>query len=60
MTLLVLTQPDLLHKLFSNERLLVGGFLARCLAADSRMEIQDESEESLPEPDPALPSQTRL
>ena len=52
--ILVLTQPDLLHKLFSNERLLVGGFLARCLAVDSRMEIQDETEESLPDPDPVI------
>jgi hypothetical protein len=52
--ILVLTQPDLLHKLFSSERLLVGGFLARCLAVDSRMEIQDETEESLPEPDPDI------
>jgi hypothetical protein len=40
--MLVLTQPDLLYKLFSNERLLVGGFLARTLAADSKMQIQDE------------------
>jgi hypothetical protein len=53
-SMLVLTQPDLLYKLFANERLLVGGFLARCLAVDSRMEIQDETEESLPDPDPAI------
>jgi hypothetical protein len=52
--MLLLTQPDLLHRLFGNERLLVGGFLARCLAADSRMQIQDETEESLPEPDPDI------
>jgi replicative DNA helicase len=37
-TLLLLVQPDLLQKAFSNQRLLVGGFLARCLAADSKME----------------------
>jgi hypothetical protein len=49
--MLVLTQPDLLYKLFSNERLLVGGFLARTLAADSKMQIQDETEESEPDPD---------
>ena len=52
--MLVLTQPDLLYRLFNNERLLMGGFLARCLAADSRMEIQDETEESLPDPDPEI------
>jgi hypothetical protein len=55
--MLVLTQPDLLHRLFCNERLLMGGFLARCLAADSMMEIQDETEESLPEPDQVIMSQ---
>jgi hypothetical protein len=58
--MLVLTQPDLLHKLFSNERLLVGGFLARCLAVDSRMEIQDETEESQPDCDPVIMAQWNM
>lgn len=53
-SMLVLTQPDLLYRLFCNERLLAGGFLARCLAVDSKMEIQDETEETLPDPDPAI------
>jgi hypothetical protein len=39
---------------FSNERLLVGGFLARCLCADSRMQIQYEDESTLPEVDPGI------
>jgi Protein of unknown function (DUF3987) len=52
--MLVLTQPDLLHKLFGTERLLVGGFLARTLAADSKMQIQDETDESEAEPDSVI------
>jgi hypothetical protein len=47
-------QPDLLQKAFSNERLLVGGFLARCLAADSKMEAQYEDENTMPEPNPDI------
>jgi replicative DNA helicase len=50
-SLLLLVQPDLLRKAFGNERLLVGGFLARCLAADAGMEIQYEDENTIPEPD---------
>jgi hypothetical protein len=46
--MLVLTQPDLLYRAFNNERLLIGGFLARCLAADSQLEVQYEDETSLP------------
>ena len=53
-TMLLLVQPDLLQKAFGNERLLVGGFLARCLAADSKMELQYEDEKTLPEVDPAI------
>ena len=53
-TMLLLVQPDLLQKAFSNERLLVGGFLARCLAADSKMELQYEDEKTLPEVDPGI------
>jgi hypothetical protein len=45
-TMLLLVQPDLLQKAFSNERLLVGGLLARCLAADSKMEVQYEDEKN--------------
>jgi hypothetical protein len=45
--LLLLVQPDLLRMAFSNERLLIGGFLARCLAADPRMEILYEDENTL-------------
>ena len=39
---------------FSNERLLVGGFLARCLSADSKMKIQYEDEATMPEVDPNI------
>jgi hypothetical protein len=53
-TLLLLVQPDLLYKAFDNERLWVGGFLARCLAADSRMEAQYEDETTLAEADPEI------
>jgi hypothetical protein len=38
MSLLWLTQPDLLTQLFQNTRLLVGGFLARCLCFDSKIQ----------------------
>jgi hypothetical protein len=55
--MLVLTQPDLLYKLFGNQRLLVGGFLARTLAADSKMQILDETEESEPDPDSDIMTQ---
>jgi hypothetical protein len=37
MSLLWLTQPDLLYGLYQKERLLVGGFLARCLPFDSKI-----------------------
>lgn len=53
-TLLLLVQPDLLRMAFSHERLLVGGFLARCLAADSRIKILYEDETTLPEVDPVV------
>jgi replicative DNA helicase len=43
-TLLLLVQPDLLTKAFQNERLLLGGFLARCLCADTQLEMQEEKE----------------
>jgi hypothetical protein len=33
---------------------LIGGFLARCLCADSRLEVQYEDEKTLPEADPAI------
>jgi hypothetical protein len=49
-TMLLLTQPDLLYRAFGNERLLVGGFLARCLAADSRLEVQYEQDSENPMP----------
>jgi hypothetical protein len=56
-SLLLLVQPDLLRKAFGNERLLVGGFLARCLASDAGMEIQYEDENSLPEADETIMKQ---
>ena len=35
--LLLLVQPDILRRVFKNERLTIGGFLARCLCADSKL-----------------------
>jgi len=49
-TLLLMVQPDLLNKAFADERLRVGGFLARCFFLDSRMRVQYEDEQSLPAP----------
>jgi hypothetical protein len=53
-TLGMAVQPDLLYRAYSNERLRVGGFLARCLAVDSRMQVQFEDEETVYSIDPAL------
>jgi hypothetical protein len=53
-TLLLMVQPDLLNKAFADERLRVGGFLARCFFFDSRMEVQYEDEHSLPVPAAAV------
>jgi hypothetical protein len=50
-TLMLMLQPDLMNKAFADERLRVGGFLARCLFFDSRMQIQYEDEHSLAPPD---------
>jgi hypothetical protein len=44
--LLLLVQPDILRKAFEDERLLIGGFLARCLAADTRLKMLPETDES--------------
>jgi uncharacterized protein DUF3987 len=43
-SLLLIAQPDIFKKAFRNERLLVGGFLCRCLTADSKMVLQYEEE----------------
>ena len=45
-TLLLLVQPDLLAMAYSNVRLLLGGFLARCFSADTKLDVQEETEES--------------
>ena len=42
--LLLLVQPDILTRAFSNTRLVIGGFLARCLCADTKLEVQYEDE----------------
>src|SRR5258708_20843483 len=52
--MLLLVEPGLLEKATSNERLLVGGLLARCLMADSKMELQYEDEKALHEVDPEI------
>ena len=53
-SLLLLVQPDLLRMAFGNERLLVGGLLARCLCADARMQILYEDESTALEVDPLI------
>ena len=53
-TLEMAVQPDLIYRAYSNERLLVGGFLARCLAVDTQMEVQFEDEETCYSIDPEL------
>jgi hypothetical protein len=52
--MLLLVQPDILERAFSNERLLVGGLLARCLSADTKMMVHYESEENLAPPGKAI------
>jgi Protein of unknown function (DUF3987) len=44
--LLLIVQPDILKMAFSNPRLLIGGFLARCFSADAYLQMQEETEES--------------
>jgi hypothetical protein len=41
-SMLLLLQPDLLHRAFRNERLVVGGFLARTFSIDCRLKMQYE------------------
>jgi Protein of unknown function (DUF3987) len=41
-SLLLLTQPDLLHRAFRNERFVVGGLLARVFAMDCKLKMQPE------------------
>jgi hypothetical protein len=45
-TLLLIVQPDILRMAFSNTRLMVGGFLARCFSADAQLQPQEETEDS--------------
>jgi replicative DNA helicase len=40
LTLTLCTQPDLLYKAYSHDRLWCGGFLARCLSVDTRLKRQ--------------------
>jgi hypothetical protein len=44
--LLLIVQPDILRMAFSNQRLLIGGFLARCLSADAHLQMQEETVDS--------------
>ena len=45
-TLLLIVQPDILEMAYSNTRLMIGGFLARCFSADTHLRMQEETEES--------------
>jgi hypothetical protein len=47
-TLLLIVQPDILRMAYSNTRLLLGGFLARCFSADTQLQPQEETEDSAP------------
>jgi hypothetical protein len=53
-SLLLLVQPDILRKALSNERLLIGGFLARCPCVDAKLIAQYEDEKTLPEADAVI------
>jgi len=53
-TMFMAVQPDLLAKAFSSERLRVGGFLARCLAVDTKMMVQYEDKNTVYSIDPNL------
>jgi hypothetical protein len=55
--LLLIVQPDILQMAFSNTRLLIGGFLARCLSADAHLEPKEETEDSAPHFDEAIADQ---
>jgi len=44
--LLLIVQPDILKMAFSNARLMVGGFLARCFSANTQLQPQEETEDS--------------
>jgi hypothetical protein len=48
--LLILLQPDLLQRAFDNERFRVGGFLARCMSADAKLEMKKVDEDVEDEP----------
>lgn len=41
-SLLLLTQPDLPHRAFRNERFVIGGLLARAFAMDCKLKMQPE------------------
>jgi hypothetical protein len=41
-SLFLATQPDVLYRAFSSERLRLGGFLARCMAVDTRIRVHHE------------------
>jgi hypothetical protein len=45
-TMGLIVQPDILRMAFSNTRLLIGGFLARCFSADTHLQPQEETEDS--------------
>jgi hypothetical protein len=45
-TMGLIVQPDILRMAFSNTRLLIGGFLARCFSADTHLQMREETEQS--------------
>src|SRR5262249_18261094 len=43
---LLIVQPDILKRAYSNTRLIIGGFLGRCFSADTHLQVQEETEDS--------------
>jgi hypothetical protein len=58
-SLLLLVQEDILRSAFNNTRLVLGGFLARCLSAHCRLKMQEETEENEAPLSPELLAQWR-
>jgi hypothetical protein len=44
--LLLIVQPDLLQMAFEHTRLMLGGFLARCFSADTKLQMREENDEN--------------
>ena len=54
-SLLLLVQPDIMRRVFRNERLTIGGFLARAFCIDCRLKMQPELPEARHQSTPISP-----